>query len=461
MAFKYKTMKNINLLIENAVNSVLLEYNKWFQTEENDMQKIYHMITEIAPQIEHLETLNAEELWECVRKLGYINHSAFKVRPNSWDKYPTEMLKDGDMDLNRVIYKFKTYALKKLVGYYISKGLDISTTPKRDIVILRDPINGNRQITFHVGKELSLTEPIERDNGKWDGVPQAHHYSSDREQEYIDKRNARMKRESRSHVNKVISENDREKYRRITKGDKKYRNGTYEKLNKIWDGISKRNKNTDFDEEMSSYGTPKSDALSKSKFSNIDLFADKNSSIDKFEKQDSSTAIINKLFKEIPKEFAFVLEYYYGINGKEPIDFSEIAEKYKKEFGKKISRRDAVNLRDRGIRLLRMKTRYEFPKIREKIGSEVLESVQRKQPLNEGMISLLLMWAVAQAIKHPEKLQGIVNKIVNSGAVEKAIPYIKARIQEYQGNAMVRDVLVTLVDELEKYLNNYRNKGVK
>ena len=155
------------------------EYNKWFQSEENDIYKVLGMMREVKENLKNIESLSPQELWETIRKLAYINHSAFKVRRGTWDLYPDEMLEPNDYRLNKLIYAFKTKALDVIIDYYLQNDLPISTNEDSSIVILRDPITGHRQITFHLKKESDQAMIIGDKTGTWDGVRMAHRFDND------------------------------------------------------------------------------------------------------------------------------------------------------------------------------------------------------------------------------------------------------------------------------------------
>lgn len=67
-------------------NCIMEEYGKWFQSEENGAIEVNNLMRQIKPLLSNLDSLSPNEVWEVVRKLAYINHSAFKVRPGMWDK---------------------------------------------------------------------------------------------------------------------------------------------------------------------------------------------------------------------------------------------------------------------------------------------------------------------------------------------------------------------------------------
>lgn len=166
-------------LISIVKDCIIEEYGKWFQAEKNNAIALSRLLDEIKPLLSNLDNLSPSEVWEVVRKLAYINHSAFKVRPGMWEKFPDEMLDDKDFRMNKVIYGFKERALSKLIEWYQKNGYDVSTNEKRDIVAFREPTTGIRQITFHVGNGSHIIDMIERDGAVWDGVRQAHHYTDD------------------------------------------------------------------------------------------------------------------------------------------------------------------------------------------------------------------------------------------------------------------------------------------
>ena len=155
------------------------EYNKWFQSEENDIYKVLGMMREVKEDLKNIESLSPQELWETIRKLAYINHSAFKVRPGTWDLYPDEMLEPNDFRLNKLVYAFKTKALDVIIDYYLENDLPISTNENSSIIILRDPITGHRQITFHLKKESDQAMRVGDKTGTWDGVRMAHRFDND------------------------------------------------------------------------------------------------------------------------------------------------------------------------------------------------------------------------------------------------------------------------------------------
>lgn len=155
------------------------EYNKWFQSEENDIYKVLGMMREVKENLKNIESLSPQELWETIRKLAYINHSAFKVRPGTWDLYPDEMLEPNDFRLNKLVYAFKTKALDVIIDYYLENDLPISTNENSSIIILRDPITGHRQITFHLKKDSDQAMGIGDKTGTWDGVRMAHRFDND------------------------------------------------------------------------------------------------------------------------------------------------------------------------------------------------------------------------------------------------------------------------------------------
>ena len=171
------------ILTESKLRSLIVEavceaYNKWFQTEENDMGKCRMLMKQIGSALGNINNLKPIHVWEAIRRLGYLNHSAFKVMPGMWEKYPDEQLTDEDHQLNQVIYGFKKKALAILVDYYLSHGLDVSTDDTKKIIYFREPTTGIRQISFHLGKDTDLAEKLKM-NGVWDGVKQAHHYEND------------------------------------------------------------------------------------------------------------------------------------------------------------------------------------------------------------------------------------------------------------------------------------------
>ena len=176
--------RNIIRLTESDLHNIIRhcimeEYGKWFQSEENGAIEVNNLMRQIKPLLSNLDSLSPNEVWEVVRKLAYINHSAFKVRPGMWDKYPDETLDDKDFRLNNVIYSFKERALAKLIDWYERNGYDVAADEKRAIVAFREPTKGIRQITFHVGRGSQLVNRLERDDATWDGVKQAHHYADD------------------------------------------------------------------------------------------------------------------------------------------------------------------------------------------------------------------------------------------------------------------------------------------
>lgn len=173
--------------IRGIVGQVILEYNKWFQSEENDIHQVIGLMREVKDGLNNINSLSPEEVWEVVRKLAYINHSAFKVRPGTWDLYPDELLDDDDYRLNKLVYAFKEKALDALIDYYIENGLDITTNETNSMVVLRDPITGHRQITFHMKKDSEQAARIADKSGVWDGVRMAHHFEND--QDYDNARN--------------------------------------------------------------------------------------------------------------------------------------------------------------------------------------------------------------------------------------------------------------------------------
>lgn len=155
------------------------EYNKWFQSEENDIYNVLDMMREVKENLKSIESLSPQEVWETIRTLAYINHSAFKVKRGTWDLYPDEMLEPSDYRLNKLIYAFKTKALDVIIDYYLQNNLPISTNENSSIVILRDPITGHRQITFHLKKESDQAMGIGDKTGAWDGVAMAHRFDND------------------------------------------------------------------------------------------------------------------------------------------------------------------------------------------------------------------------------------------------------------------------------------------
>ena len=136
-----------------ACDIVAEEYNKWFQSEENDIYKVLGMMREVKENLKNIESLSPQELWETIRTLAYINHSAFKVRPGTWDLYPDEMLEPNDFRLNKLVYAFKTKALDVIIDYYLENDLPISTNENSSIIILR--VCAFRSSGYLIGKVAS------------------------------------------------------------------------------------------------------------------------------------------------------------------------------------------------------------------------------------------------------------------------------------------------------------------
>lgn len=165
-------------LCKLIVESVCEAYNKWFQTEQNNVEQCRVLMRQIGSILGNINNTKPQRVWETIRKLGYLNHSAFKVIPGMWEKFPDEELSHEDYNLNQMIYGFKRKALAVLVEYYLSHGFDVSTDETRNIIYFREPTTGVRQISFHLGKDNDLANNLSVD-GSWDGVKQAHHYDND------------------------------------------------------------------------------------------------------------------------------------------------------------------------------------------------------------------------------------------------------------------------------------------
>lgn len=168
-----------SIILESVKRVLYEEYNKWFQTEENSNEKVHEMAESLLERFGNIDNTPVDQIWPMVIDLGYLNHSAFKVRPGMWEKYPDEMLSDEDLNMNNFIYSVKMECLGKLVKYYLYHGLDVKADEKGTLLLFREPLKGIRQITFHMGKDTSLGDTIEDHTGVFDGVRQAHHYHDD------------------------------------------------------------------------------------------------------------------------------------------------------------------------------------------------------------------------------------------------------------------------------------------